>query len=147
MGCYYRGERLYMEDQTYKSCEAHGHCFLYLNCRQRIWRMASERVARGGEMRLVISAMQQQWGVWVQMLYLMRSLQSLLLFPIVFYNSLVSSGSPFRNVEFIYTIEVVVTHFLRLLSVMIHSTSSSLQLVHGAPCSTTLQRTFRARQH
>ena len=28
-----------------------------------------------------------------------------------------------------------------------HSTSSSLQLVHGAPCSTTLHRTFRARQH
>jgi len=28
-----------------------------------------------------------------------------------------------------------------------HSTSSSLQLVHGAPCSTTLQRTFLARQH
>lgn len=28
-----------------------------------------------------------------------------------------------------------------------HSTSSNLQLVHGAPCSTTLHRTFRARQH
>lgn len=28
-----------------------------------------------------------------------------------------------------------------------HSTSSSLQLVQGAPCSTTLHRTFRARQH
>lgn len=27
-----------------------------------------------------------------------------------------------------------------------HSTSSSLQLVQGAPCSTTLQRTFLARQ-
>lgn len=41
----------------------------------------------------------------------------------------------------------MVTHFLRLLSVMMHSTSSNLQLVHGAPCSTTLHRTFRARQH
>lgn len=30
---------------------------------------------------------------------------------------------------------------------MMHSTSSNLQLVHGAPCSTTLHRTFRARQH
>jgi hypothetical protein len=27
------------------------------------------------------------------------------------------------------------------------STSSSRQFVHGAPCSVTLQRTFRARQH
>jgi hypothetical protein len=35
----------------------------------------------------------------------------------------------------------------RLLSVTMHSTSSSLQLVHGAPCSTTLQRTLRALQH
>lgn len=26
-------------------------------------------------------------------------------------------------------------------------TSSKRQFVHGAPCSTTLQRTFRARQH
>lgn len=39
------------------------------------------------------------------------------------------------------------THFLRLLSVTMHSTSSKRQFVHGAPCSTTLQRTFRARQH
>lgn len=39
------------------------------------------------------------------------------------------------------------THFLRLLSETMHSTSSSLQLVHGAPCSTTLQRTFLDRQH
>lgn len=39
------------------------------------------------------------------------------------------------------------THFLRLLSVMIHSTSSNLQLVQGAPCSTTLHLTLRARQH
>lgn len=37
--------------------------------------------------------------------------------------------------------------FLRLLSVMIHSTSSNLQLVQGAPCSTTLHLTLRARQH
>lgn len=38
--------------------------------------------------------------------------------------------------------------YLRLLlSVTIHGTSSSLQFVHGAPCSTTLQRTFRALQH
>lgn len=28
-----------------------------------------------------------------------------------------------------------------------HSTSSSLQLVHGAPCSTTLHLTLRDRQH
>ena len=28
-----------------------------------------------------------------------------------------------------------------------HSTSSNLQLVHGEPCSTTLHRTFLARQH
>lgn len=39
------------------------------------------------------------------------------------------------------------THLRRLLSVIIHSTSSSLQLVQGAPCSTTLHRTLRARQH
>ena len=39
------------------------------------------------------------------------------------------------------------THFLRLLSVTTQGTSSSLQFVHGAPCSTTLQRTFRALQH
>lgn len=39
------------------------------------------------------------------------------------------------------------TYFLRLLSDTIHSTSSSLQLVHGGPCSTTLQRTLRERQH
>ena len=40
---------------------------------------------------------------------------------------------------------MVETNFLRLLSETIHSTSSSLQLVQGL-CSTTLQRTFRARQ-
>lgn len=34
-----------------------------------------------------------------------------------------------------------------LLSVTTHSISSSLQFVHGAPCSTTLHRTLRARQH
>jgi len=28
-----------------------------------------------------------------------------------------------------------------------HSTSSNLQFVHGAPCSTTLHRTLRALQH
>jgi hypothetical protein len=39
------------------------------------------------------------------------------------------------------------THFLRLLSVTIHSTSSRRQFVHGAPCSTTLHLTFRALQH
>ena len=39
------------------------------------------------------------------------------------------------------------TNFLRLLSETIHSTSSSLQFVQGAPCSTTLQRTLRERQH
>lgn len=39
------------------------------------------------------------------------------------------------------------TYFRRLLSVTIHSTSSNLQFVQGAPCSTTLHRTFRARQH
>lgn len=38
-------------------------------------------------------------------------------------------------------------YLLRLLSETMHSTSSSLQLVHGAPCSTTLHRTLRARQH
>lgn len=41
----------------------------------------------------------------------------------------------------------MITHFLRLLSVTTQGTSSSLQFVHGAPCSTTLQRTFRALQH
>lgn len=35
---------------------------------------------------------------------------------------------------------------LRLLSVTTHSTSSRRQFVQGAPCSTTLQRTLRARQ-
>ena len=30
---------------------------------------------------------------------------------------------------------------------MIHSTSSKRQFVQGAPCSTTLHLTFRARQH
>lgn len=39
------------------------------------------------------------------------------------------------------------TDFLRLLSDTMHSTSSNRQLVHGGPCSTTLQRTLRARQH
>lgn len=39
------------------------------------------------------------------------------------------------------------TDFLRLLSDTMHSTSSSLQLVQGAPCSVTLHRTLRARQH
>lgn len=39
------------------------------------------------------------------------------------------------------------TNFLRLLSETMHSTSSSRQFVQGAPCSTTLQRTFRERQH
>jgi hypothetical protein len=39
------------------------------------------------------------------------------------------------------------THFFRLLSDTMHSTSSNRQFVHGAPCSTTLQRTLRARQH
>lgn len=38
------------------------------------------------------------------------------------------------------------TNFLRLLSVTTHSTSSSRQLVQGAPLSTTSHRTFRARQ-
>lgn len=42
---------------------------------------------------------------------------------------------------------LMTTHFLRLLSVTTQGTSSSLQFVHGAPCSTTLQRTFRALQH
>ena len=41
----------------------------------------------------------------------------------------------------------VITNFLRLLSETIHSTSSSRQFVQGAPCSTTLQRTFLERQH
>ena len=36
--------------------------------------------------------------------------------------------------------------FLRLSDTM-HSTSSNRQLVHGAPCSVTLHRTLRARQH
>jgi hypothetical protein len=39
------------------------------------------------------------------------------------------------------------TNFLRLLSETMHSTSSSRQFVQGAPCSTTLHRTFRERQH
>ena len=39
------------------------------------------------------------------------------------------------------------TDFFLLLSETMHSTSSSLQLVQGAPCSVTLHRTFRARQH
>lgn len=39
------------------------------------------------------------------------------------------------------------TYFLRLLSETIHSTSSSRQFVQGAPCSTTLHRTLRERQH
>ena len=39
------------------------------------------------------------------------------------------------------------SYFLRLLSETVHSTSSSLQLVHGAPCSTTLHRTLRDLQH
>ena len=30
---------------------------------------------------------------------------------------------------------------------MMQGTSSNRQFVHGAPCSTTLQRTLRARQH
>lgn len=34
-----------------------------------------------------------------------------------------------------------------LLSVTMHSTSSRRQFVHGAPCSTTLQRTLRDLQH
>jgi hypothetical protein len=41
----------------------------------------------------------------------------------------------------------LLTYFLRLLSVTTHSTSSSRQFVHGAPCSTTLHLTFRALQH
>jgi hypothetical protein len=40
-----------------------------------------------------------------------------------------------------------VTYFLRLLSETTQSTSSRRQFVHGAPCSVTLQRTLRARQH
>lgn len=43
--------------------------------------------------------------------------------------------------------ELHLAYFFRLLSETTHSTSSSLQLVHGAPCSTTLQRTFLALQH
>lgn len=39
------------------------------------------------------------------------------------------------------------TNFFRLLSDTMHSTSSSLQFVQGAPCSVTLHRTLRARQH
>lgn len=39
------------------------------------------------------------------------------------------------------------TNFLRLLSDTMHSTSSSLQFVHGAPCSVTLHLTLRDRQH
>jgi hypothetical protein len=39
------------------------------------------------------------------------------------------------------------TDFLRLLSETMQSTSSSLQFVQGAPCSVTLHRTLRARQH
>lgn len=39
------------------------------------------------------------------------------------------------------------TNFLRLLSDTMHSTSSKRQFVQGAPCSVTLQRTLRARQH
>lgn len=42
---------------------------------------------------------------------------------------------------------VICTYFLRLLSVTMHGTSSRRQFVQGAPCSTTLQRTLRARQH
>lgn len=38
------------------------------------------------------------------------------------------------------------THFLLLLSVTTHSTSSRRQFVHGEPFSTTSQRTLRARQ-
>jgi len=44
-------------------------------------------------------------------------------------------------------VSLVVHFFLRLLSETMHSTSSSLQFVQGAPCSTTLQRTLRERQH
>lgn len=39
------------------------------------------------------------------------------------------------------------TDFFLLLSDTMHSTSSSLQLVHGAPCSVTLHLTLRERQH
>lgn len=39
------------------------------------------------------------------------------------------------------------TDFFLLLSDTMHSTSSSLQFVHGAPCSVTLHLTLRARQH
>jgi len=39
------------------------------------------------------------------------------------------------------------TDFFLRLSETIHSTSSSLQFVHGAPCSVTLHLTLRARQH
>ena len=41
----------------------------------------------------------------------------------------------------------LISHFLRLLSVTMQGTSSSLQLVQGAPCSTTLHLTFLALQH
>ncbi len=44
-------------------------------------------------------------------------------------------------------LRVTYTHFLRLLSDTTQSTSSKRQLVHGAPCSTTLQRTFLDLQH
>jgi hypothetical protein len=39
------------------------------------------------------------------------------------------------------------TDFFLLLSDTMHSTSSSLQLVQGAPCSVTLHLTLRERQH
>jgi len=39
------------------------------------------------------------------------------------------------------------TDFFLLLSDTMQSTSSSLQFVHGAPCSVTLHLTFRALQH
>lgn len=39
------------------------------------------------------------------------------------------------------------TYFLRRDSETMQSTSSRRQFVHGAPCSVTLQRTLRARQH
>lgn len=41
----------------------------------------------------------------------------------------------------------IVDFFLRFPSVTQHSTSSSLQFVHGMPLSTTSQRTFLERQH
>lgn len=40
-----------------------------------------------------------------------------------------------------------IAYFLRRDSDTMHSTSSRRQLVQGAPCSVTLQRTLRARQH